>query len=202
MYPQSIVITFLFITLLGIASPVVSATVPELQSATRLVDLVKPHEREAMAVHFMVTVSPIDLPEGVADCTVAKATPLLKDYFARLYARHLSKAQVQEAISFFESTEGRTAISLRLQHEQNIYTAAAKQETVTSEEAEYPPQIGKALNGFNQTAAGQIIIGKDEITSREPFRKQISDLRDGAFAACIQEGAAGKHGNAGPESRP
>ncbi len=39
----------------------------------------------------MVAVSPITLPDGVADCTVSKGTPALKDCFVRLYASHLGK---------------------------------------------------------------------------------------------------------------
>ena len=168
------------------------ATEPALPPAIRLVNLIKPHEREMLALRFMVTVSPIPLPEGIADCSVAKATPALKEYFARLYATELDERELGEAVVFFESNEGQSAVSLRLQHDQNIYTAAAKGQTIDSEDPHYPTQVQKALDSFGATVAGKAFIGKDELISRQPFRREISGLRDSALGDCIRELAAGE----------
>jgi len=191
MYRSRLLATILLLAAFTASSPGEAAE-PVLQSPGRLLDLVKPHEKEALAVRFMVAVSPIALPEGVADCTVAKATPLLKEYFARLYAGHLGPAELHDAVAFFESKEGQTAVALGLQHEQGIYTAAAQQERIASEHPAYPPQIQKALDRFAVTPAGKVLTGKDEVASRQPFRSEISELRDAAFGACIQARAAGK----------
>ncbi|SNB44628.1 hypothetical protein [Geobacter sp. DSM 9736] len=169
-----------------------AAAEPAGQNAMRLVDLVKPHQREALAIRFMVQVSPIPLPEGVSGCTVAKATPALKDYFARLYSDHLDEASLRDAVTFFESKEGSAAVETGLQHEEKIYTSAAKGETIAGEEPEYPPQIRRALETFSATTAGKALTGKEELSSRQPFRSEITDIRDTALGDCIRELAVRK----------
>lgn len=185
-----ILLLFPIFTALSLSQSTAAETA--LQAATRLVTLVKPHEREAAAVRFMTTVSPIPLPKGVAECTVAKTTQPMKDAFAKLYADNLSEAELREALTFFGSKEGQAAVSLRLQHEENLYKLAAKGEAIASEEPEYPPQIKKALDAFAATPAGKALVGENDLASRKPFSSQISDLRDTAFGDCIQELAAKK----------
>lgn len=65
-------------------------------AADRLVSLVKPHEREAQAIRFMVTIAPLGFPGGFADCVVEKAAPVYKTYFSALYVQHLSESDLVE----------------------------------------------------------------------------------------------------------
>lgn len=46
-------------------SAVAGNVAPANQAANRLVALVKPHEREAQAIHFMFAVSPLEMPAGL-----------------------------------------------------------------------------------------------------------------------------------------
>ena len=198
--PRFISVTILLSVVLSVGQGISDAAETASQAATRLVDLIKPHESEALAVRFMVSLSPLALPEGVADCTVSKVTPAWKDNFARLYGSHLREAELHDAVTFFESNEGKTAVEFRLQHEQDVYTAAAKLETVVSEHPVYPPRIQKALDAFGLTAAGKVLTGENAVALREPFRREVSVMRDSAFAECIGELAAGNSRNSGTGS--
>lgn len=185
----------LLVAVLAMLCPAMSFAAEKASpTAVSLVSLVKPHERQAQAIRFMLAVAPMGFPEGLADCMVAKATPAFKDYFAALYAAQLSKSELQQAVDFFKGEEGRSAVAIRLQHEQNVLNAAAKGEQVADEHPEYPPQVQKALDAFGATPAGRNFVG-DELEARQPFSSEITDLRNSAMAACLAKPdvQGGKH---------
>jgi hypothetical protein len=180
-----------------LATPAESAATsePVQKKAMQLVDLVKPHESQALAVRFMTVISPIPLPPGVADCTVARATPAIKEYIAAIYSKNISESDLSIAVDFFESKDGRRMVELRLQHERDLYESATQGKTITNEQPEYPLQIRKALERFGATAVGSELLGKDELIWRQPFSKAISDLRDSAMAVCIEQLSAHRAGS-------
>jgi Uncharacterized protein conserved in bacteria (DUF2059) len=157
-------------------------------AADRLVSLVKPHEREAQAIRFMVTVAPLGFPEGLADCMVKKAVPVYKTYFAALYAQHLSESDLQQAGNFFQSEDGQAAINIQLHHEQGILNAAAKGEQVGNEKPEYPLRVRKALEEFGSTPAGKLIVG-DGLAAVQSFKSEVTDIRNSAMAKCLADPA-------------
>lgn len=163
------------------------------EAAKQLVDLVKPHEREAQAIRFMLAVAPVGMPEGLADCTVEEAMPSMQAYFATLFATHLSDQELQQAVAFFHGATGQAAVALRQQHEQSLLNAAAKGEQVADAELHYPDGIRKALAAFGATPAGRFFVG-EELVARDPFRSEVSDLRSAAMAKCLTEAAPGNQG--------
>ncbi|ACM18698.1 hypothetical protein Geob_0327 [Geotalea daltonii FRC-32] len=181
---------FLAVTLAALCPAILSAAEKASQTATSLVNLVKPHEREAQAIRFMLVVAPMGFPEGLADCMVAKTTPAIKDYFAALYAAHLSETELRQAVDFFKGEDGRAAVAFRLQHEQNLLNASAKGEQITNEHPEYPLQIRKALEAFSATPAGRHFVG-DELEARQPFASEISELRNAGMAQCLADLSVG-----------
>lgn len=161
---------------------------PVSADARQLVDLVKPHEREAQAIRFMLAVAPMVMPERLADCTVEKAMPPMQVYFTGLFAAHLSESELQQAIEFFRSSDGQVAVALRQKHEQGLLNAAAKGERILDEQPHYPVNIQAALDAFGATPSGKFFVG-DELVAREPFRSEVSDLRSAAMTQCLAESA-------------
>lgn len=154
------------------------------ETATHLVSLTRPHEREARAIRFMVAVAPMALPGGLADCMVAKTTPTLKNYFASLYASQLSEEELRQAVDFYQSDDGQAAVTLSLQHEEKIFAAAAKGEQVTELHPVYPTATQKALDAFGATPAGKKL---EDLAARDTYRTEISDLRSRAMDQCLAD---------------
>lgn len=167
------------------AAAMPAAAETQAQAAQHLVSLVKPYERQAQAMRFMIAVAPLPLPEGLAGCMVAKGNPVFKEYFAKLYAAQLTDAELRQAVEFFQSEEGRSAVELTLRQEQKVFEAAAKGEQV-SETPEYPPRVKKALDAFGATAVGKNFFG-EEFSVRQPFSSEITDIRNGAMERCLAE---------------
>lgn len=158
------------------------------QTAARLVSLVKPHEREAQAIRFMLMVAPSGFPAGLADCMVEKATPAYKEYFAAQYAKHLSESELRQAVTFFKSEVGRAAITIQLQHEQDLFNDVAKGKQIGNEKPEYPLWVRKELEAFGSTLSGRHFVGGGPEVS-QPFSSEISDLRNSVMAKCLADPA-------------
>ena len=130
----------------GIATfPADSAgTAPAVSEADELVALVKPHESEAQAIRFMIAVTPMATPAGLADCTVREAMPGMRSYFASQFAENLSKTEMQQAIEFFRRPAGQAIVALRLKHEQSLFDLHAKYADVVSldETLQYMRTVG------------------------------------------------------------
>lgn len=188
MKKTAVLSSFFIATAVAVCPGMPTAAENSLPAADRLVSLVKPHEREAQAIRFMVTVAPLGFPEGLADCMVAKEVPVYKTYFAALYAKHLSESELRQAGDFFQSEEGRAAITIQLQHEQDVLNAAAKGEQVDNEKPEYPVRVRKALEAFASTPAGKFIVGDGHATMQS-IRSDITDLRNAAMAQCLADPA-------------
>jgi Uncharacterized protein conserved in bacteria (DUF2059) len=189
MYCIRVHILFILLATVVAASPgMPEAAESHSHYAASLVDLVKPHEREAQAIHFMLKVAPRGFPEGIAECVVAKATPVYKEYFAALYAKHLSEAELRQAVIFFQSEAGRTAVAIQLQHEQNLFNTAAKGQQIVNEKPEYPLWVQKAVELFDSTPTGKN-FGADGHAVLQPFSSEITDLRNSAMAICLADPA-------------
>lgn len=158
--------------------------IPTVKEADELVDLVKPHEREAQAIRFMIAVTPIPMPDGLADCTVKEAIPAMRSYFASQFAENLSKTEMQQAIEFFQSSAGQAVVALRLEHEQSLFDSATRKEQVADEQLHYPASLQKELDTFGSTPAGKFFVG-DELLAHESIRTHASDLRSEAMAKCL-----------------
>ena len=157
---------------------------PTVKEADELVGLVKPHEREAQTIRFMIAVTPMDMPAGLADCTVKEAMPVMRSYFASQFMENLSKVEMQQAIEFFQSPSGQAVVALQLEHEQSLFNAAARREQIADEELHYPAPLQKQLETFGATPAGKFFVG-DELLAREAIRTHASDLRSEAMAKCL-----------------
>ena len=189
MYRIRFLILFILVAKVAAAYPgIPEAAETYSPTAASLVDLVKPHEREAQAIHFMLKVAPFGFPESIADCMVAKATPVYKEYFAALYAKHLSESELRQVVDFFKSEAGRTAVTIQLQHEQNLLNTAAKGQQIVNEKPEYPLWVQKALETFNSTPIGKN-FGTDGQAVLQPFSSEITDLRNSAMAQCLADPA-------------
>lgn len=158
-----------------------ASTVPE---ADELVGLFKPHESEAQAIRFMIAVAPMDMPAGIADCTVKEAMPVMRSYFASQFAENLSKTEMQQAIEFFRSPAGQAVVAVRLKHEQSLFDAATRKEQIADEQLRYPAPLQQELETFGATPAGKFFVG-DELLAREAIRTHASDLRSEAMAKCM-----------------
>ena len=168
-----------------VTSPANAAEIaPSVKEADELVGLVKPHEREAQAIRFMIAVTPIPMPPGLADCTVKEAMPAMRSYFASQFTENLSKTEMQQAIEFFQSSAGQAVVALRLEHEQSLFNAAKRKEQIADEQLHYPVSLQKELESFGSTPAGKFFVG-DELLAREAIRTHASDLRSEAMAKCL-----------------
>lgn len=159
-------------------------TAPGIEEANQLVSLVKPHEREAQAIRFMLAVAPMDMPAGLADCTVEEAMPALRSYFASQFAENMSEIELQQSIEFFQSPTGQAVVALRLEHEQALFEAAKRKEQIADEQLHYPAPLQEELEAFGSTPAGKFFVG-DELLAREAIRTHASDLRSEAMAKCL-----------------
>lgn len=157
---------------------------PTIEVANELVGLVKPHEQEALAIRFMIAVTPMDMPPGLADCTVKEATPVMRSYFASQFAENMSERELRESIDFFQSPAGQAVVALRLEHEQSLLDAAMRKEQIADEQLHYPAPLQQELDAFGATAAGKFFVG-DELLAREAIRTHASDLRSEAMAKCL-----------------
>ena len=157
---------------------------PTVKEADELVGLVKPHEHEAQAIRFMIAVTPMPMPAGLADCTVKEAMPAMRSYFASQFTENLSGAEMRQAIGFFQSTAGQAVVALRLEHQQSLFDAAARKEQIADEQLHYPVALQRELETFGSTAAGKFFVG-DELLAREAIRTRASDLRSEAMAKCL-----------------
>lgn len=167
------------------AAPARTAEVaPTIEEADELVSLVKPHEHEAQAIRFMLAVTPMDMPAGVADCTVEEAMPGMRSYFASQFAENMSKIELQQAIGFFRSPAGQSVVALRLEHEQSLLNAALRKQQIADEQLHYPAPLQKELEIFGSTPAGKFFVG-DELLAREEIRTHVSGLRSESMAKCL-----------------
>jgi len=157
---------------------------PTVEVANELVSLVKPHEQEALAIRFMISVAPMDMPPGLADCTVKEATPVMRSYFASQFEENMSESELRESIEFFRSPAGRAIVALRLAHEQSLLDAAMRKEQIADEQLHYPAPLQQELDAFGATAGGKFFVG-DELLAREAIRTHASDLRSRAMAKCL-----------------
>lgn len=173
---------------LGVGSTLFTATAAERApmgtEADELVSLLKLHEREAQAIRFMIAVFPMEMPPGLADCTVREAIPAVRSYFASQFSDNLSKFEMQQAIEFFQSQAGQAVVDLRLEHEQGLLDAAARKEQVSDEELHYPGPLQKELESFGLTSAGKYFV-EDELLARETVKARASELRSAAMARCL-----------------
>lgn len=168
-----------------VASPAITAEIePTADEADELVGLVKPHEHEAQVIRFMIAVTPMGMPAGLADCTVKEAMPVMRSYFASQFSENLSRIEMQQAIEFFQSPAGQAVVTLRLKHEQGLFDAAARKEQIADEQLHYPAPLQKELEAFGSTPAGKFFVG-DELLARESVRGHASDLRSEAMAKCL-----------------
>lgn len=189
MYRIKSLILFVLVATVAAAGPgIPQAAESYSQTAASLVDLVKPHAREAQAIHFMMTVAPSGFPESIADCMVAKATPVYKEYFAALYAKRLSESELRQTVDFFQSEAGRAAVTIQLQHQQNLLNAVAKGQQIVNEMPEYPLWVQKALESFHSTPVGRN-FGEDGHAVLQPFSLEITDLRNSAMTQCLADPA-------------
>lgn len=152
--------------------------------ADELVALLKAPEHEAQAIRFMIAVFPMEMPAGLADCTIREAMPAVRSHFASQFAESLSKSEMQQAIEFFQSPAGQAVVGLRLEHEQGLLDAAARKEQITDEELHYPAPLQKELESFGSSSAGKFFVG-DELLAREAVRARASELRSEAMAKCL-----------------
>jgi hypothetical protein len=169
----------------GVAASANAAEVaPTFEQANELVTLVKPHESEAQAIRFMIAVTPIDMPSGLADCTVKEAMPVLRSYFASQFAENMGETELRQSIEFFRSPAGQAVVALRLAHEQSLFDAAMRKEQIADKQLHYPAPLQKELDAFGETPAGKFFVG-DELLAREAIRTHVSDLRSEAMAKCL-----------------
>jgi hypothetical protein len=179
------VLVALMVTAAGVtASAHAAEAMPTIEEANELVSLVKPHELEAQAIRFMIAVTPIDMPPGLADCTVKEATPVMHSYFASQFAENMSERELRESIEFFQSPAGQAVVALRVAHEQSLLDAAMRKEQIADEQLHYPTRLQRELDAFGATAAGRFFVG-DELLAREAIRTHVSDLRSEAMAKCL-----------------
>lgn len=182
---KQLLAAFTMLTAGVVSSPANTADLaPTVEEADKLVGLVKPHEHEAQAIRFMIAVMPMDMPAGLADCTVKEAMPAMRSYFASQFTENLSRIEMQQAIEFFQGPAGQAIVTLRLEHEQNLFDAAAKKEQIADEQMHYPASLQKELDVFGSTPAGRFFVG-DELLARKAIRSHASDLRSDAMAKCL-----------------
>lgn len=182
---KQVLIVFMMLAA-GVVTPPASTAemAPTAEAADELVDLVKPHEREALAIRFMIAVTPMVMPASLADCTVKEAMPAMRSYFASQFTENLSKVEMQQAIDFFQSPAGQAVVALRLEHEQSLIDAVARKEQIVDEQLHYPESLQKELEAFGSTPAGKFFVG-DELLAREAIRAHTSNLRSEALAKCL-----------------
>lgn len=182
---KQLLVTLLMLAAGFVAFPAITAEIePAADEADELVGLVKPHESEAQAIRFMIAVTPMDMPAGLADCTVKEAMPVMRSYFASQFSENLSNIEMQQAIEFFQSPAGQAVVTLRLEHEQGLFDAATRKEQIADEQLHYPAPLQKELEAFGSTPAGKFFVG-DELLARESVRERASDLRSEAMAKCL-----------------
>jgi hypothetical protein len=166
------------------AAPAIAASDPV---ALELVALTKLQEREAEAIGFMIKVSPLRLPPGTKQCMLSRAGPTFDAYFANVFSSNFSALELQQAVAFFRSTEGVSAVAARRAHEKSMVEAAAQRRPVESEHTSYPPVVQRALDEFGKTAAG----AKFDLTHLEPAAAAMTgtsaeDLRSRLLSECLQ----------------
>lgn len=182
---KQVLVAFTMLAAGVVTAPASTAEVaPMIEEANELVRLVKPHEREAQAIRFMIAVTPMDMPAGLADCTIKEAVPVMRSYFASQFAANMSKIELQQSIEFFKSPAGQAVVALRLEHEQSLFDAAARKEQIADEQLHYPAPLQMELEAFGSTPAGKFFVG-DELLAREAIRTHASDLRSDAMAKCL-----------------
>ena len=177
-----------FVALAALSTANAAEIAPVVTEAEELVALVKPLEHEAQAIRFMIAVFPMKMPPSLADCTVKEAMPAMRSYFSSQFAENLSKAELLQAIEFFKSSAGQSVVALRLEHEQGVLDAAARNQQVVDEELHYPAPLQKELASFGATPAGKFFVG-DELLGREAVKARASELRSEAMARCMAASA-------------
>jgi hypothetical protein len=154
--------------------------------ALELVALTKLQEREAEAISFMIKVSPLRLQPHTKQCMLSRAGPTFDDYFANVFSSSFTPLELQDAVAFFRSPEGASAVAARRAHEKSLVEAAVQRRPVDSEHTSYPPAVQRALDEFGKTAAG----AKFDLTHLQPAAamtgESASDLRSRLLSECLQ----------------
>jgi hypothetical protein len=154
--------------------------------ALELVALTRLQEREVEAIRFMIEVSPLELPPHTRQCMLSRSAPAFTDYFANVFSRGFTDSELREAVAFFSSTEGASAVAAQRAYERSTFEAAVQRKSVDSQEPSYPPAAKQALDEFGKTAAG----GKFDRASLAPAPgvagESTSDLRSRLLSECLR----------------
>ena len=154
--------------------------------ALELVTLTKLPEREVEAIRFMMKVTPLALPASTRQCMLSSSGSAFTDYFANVFSRGFTDSELHEAVAFFSSTEGTSAVAALRAHEKSTYDAAVQRKSVDSQEPSYPPATKQALDEFGRTAAG----GKFDRASLAPVPGAVdestADLRSRILSECLR----------------
>jgi len=110
---------------------------------------------------------------------LSRSAPAFTDYFANVFSRNFTDSELREAVAFFSSTEGASAIAVQRTHEKSIFESAAQRKSVDSEEPTYSPATRQALDAFGKTAAGRKFDRAGLVPAHAVAGESASDLRSG-----------------------
>lgn len=154
--------------------------------AIELVALTRLQEREVEAVRFMMEVSPLELPPHTRQCMLSRSAPAFTDYFVNVFSRSFSDSELREAVAFFSSTEGASAVAAQRAYEKSTFEAAVQRRSVDSQEPSYPPAVKQALDEFGKTAAGGKFDRAGLVPAPGLAGESTSDLRSRLLSECLQ----------------
>lgn len=154
--------------------------------ALELVALTRLQEREVDAIRFMLEVSPLELPPHTRQCMLSRSAPAFTDYFANVFSRSFTDSELREAVAFFSSTEGASAVAAQRSYEKSMFEAAVQRKSVDSQEPSYPPATKQALEEFGKTAAGGKFDRAGLVPALGVAGESTSDLRSRLLSECLR----------------
>lgn len=154
--------------------------------ALELVALTRLQEREVEAIRFMMEVAPLELPPHTRQCMLSRSGPAFTDHFANVFSRSFTASELREAVAFFGSTEGASAVAAQLAYEKSMFEAAVQRRSVDSQEPSYSLATKQALDAFGKTAAGGKIDRAGLVPTPAVAGESTSDLRSRLLSECLQ----------------
>lgn len=155
-------------------------------SADRLVDLLRPHERDMQKLGFLVKSNPFTaVPAGLPECDMAQASPTLRAAYVQQYRQQLSAKERDAAIAYFGSPTGQAIVKNRQQREATVMEAADSKKTVSESSLEDPAPLKASLAAFHATPAGRR-FADDAIDKEGPGAQALEQIRNEALMRCLR----------------
>lgn len=159
--------------------------------SARLVALVMPEERQALAMEFMLAISPLPGSAKAVPCGGKQAREKMRPFFTRLYASTLTADELAAATAFFSTTEGKAALRIQRENDARLFELAKAGQQVGDENPHYPADVQAAIDRFTQTSAGAKFYVAPVEESPEA-KEGLRTISDNIVQACLLDAAKKK----------